>query len=140
MAGGGTVNYVIGYSLDTDISYVKDPATREMAGTPNVIGFYRAALTFEIQNLIGIDLIKFREKANAKYFYQQISEFNQNNKSSGRFVKIYGDANLSTRLAVFPFNIYGPGTYKDSENRAMFHPHFVGRRKPFYFKKVFLIF
>lgn len=47
-----------------------------MPGTPNSIGFYRAALTFELQDMIGIELIKTREHANAHYFMDRIIKIN----------------------------------------------------------------
>jgi len=37
---------------------------REMAGTPNALGFYRAALSFELENSIGLNIIKEREDFN----------------------------------------------------------------------------
>lgn len=37
--------------------YDSDPTSREMPGTPNAIGFYRAALTFELQDKIGLEYI-----------------------------------------------------------------------------------
>jgi hypothetical protein len=37
----------VGYE-ENDIKYTDEPFGREMPGTPNVIGFYRAALTFEL--------------------------------------------------------------------------------------------
>lgn len=45
--------------------YDSDPTSREMPGTPNAIGFYRAALTFELQDKIGLDFILQREEENA---------------------------------------------------------------------------
>jgi selenocysteine lyase/cysteine desulfurase len=45
--GGGTIKYVFGLEKRA-VSYLDDPASRETAGTPNAIGFYRAALSFEL--------------------------------------------------------------------------------------------
>ena len=41
-----------------------------MAGTPNAIGFYRAALSLELQDKIGLDVILKREKENTSYFFK----------------------------------------------------------------------
>lgn len=45
--GGGTVRAVIGLEQG-QTWFDSDPTSREMPGTPNAIGFYRAALTFEL--------------------------------------------------------------------------------------------
>lgn len=45
--GGGTVKYVTKASMNS-ISYNSEIFSREMPGTPNTIGFYRAALSFEL--------------------------------------------------------------------------------------------
>jgi selenocysteine lyase/cysteine desulfurase len=62
--GGGTVKFVTGYS-ENNISFSNDPFEREISGTPNVVGFYRVALAFELQDMIGLELIKAREIQNA---------------------------------------------------------------------------
>lgn len=43
--GGGTVKFVKGYTKK-DVLYEVDPFSREIAGTPPYLGFYRAALSF----------------------------------------------------------------------------------------------
>ena len=43
--GGGTVKFVKGYSKD-DVMYEVDVFSKEIAGTPPYLGFYRAALSF----------------------------------------------------------------------------------------------
>jgi len=43
--GGGTVLAVVGTDIQ-NIFYDTDPSHRESPGTPNTIGFYRAALSF----------------------------------------------------------------------------------------------
>ena len=45
--GGGTVKFVFD-AKDNAVSYEDDISVREMAGTPNALGFYRAALSLEI--------------------------------------------------------------------------------------------
>ena len=55
--GGGTVEFVSPWEHD----YTPDIATREEAGTPNVIGDIRAALVFMVKDAIGQDVITARE-------------------------------------------------------------------------------
>ncbi|WP_171210002.1 MULTISPECIES: aminotransferase class V-fold PLP-dependent enzyme [unclassified Ruegeria] len=55
--GGGTVSFVSPWRHD----YSDDLATREEAGTPNVIGDIRAALAFIVKDAVGTDEIARRE-------------------------------------------------------------------------------
>ena len=55
--GGGTVTFVSPWHHD----YSADLATREEAGTPNVIGDIRAALAFIVKDAVGADEIARRE-------------------------------------------------------------------------------
>ncbi|WP_299895553.1 aminotransferase class V-fold PLP-dependent enzyme [uncultured Ruegeria sp.] len=55
--GGGTVSFVSPWRHD----YSADLATREEAGTPNVIGDIRAALAFIVKDVVGTDEIARRE-------------------------------------------------------------------------------
>ncbi|MCA0929181.1 aminotransferase class V-fold PLP-dependent enzyme [Ruegeria profundi] len=55
--GGGTVSFVSPWRHD----YSEDLATREEAGTPNVIGDIRAALAFIVKDVVGTDEIARRE-------------------------------------------------------------------------------
>jgi len=55
--GGGTVEFVSPW----EHNYTDDIATREEAGTPNVIGDIRAALVFMVKDAIGQDVITARE-------------------------------------------------------------------------------
>ncbi len=68
-----------------------------MPGTPNAVGFYRAALTFLLQDWIGIDLIAKKERENANYFYLKISDLNKKWQSdrnySNRCIDIVGRNN-----------------------------------------------
>jgi len=55
--GGGTVAFVKGYTKK-DVMYDVDIFNREIAGTPPFLGFYRAALSFELlKNEIGYEFI-----------------------------------------------------------------------------------
>ena len=56
--GGGTVSFVSPWRHD----YSDDLATREEAGTPNVIGDIRAALAFIVKDVVGTDEIARREE------------------------------------------------------------------------------
>ncbi|MEM7089038.1 MAG: aminotransferase class V-fold PLP-dependent enzyme [Pseudomonadota bacterium] len=55
--GGGTVSFVSPWRHE----YSTDLATREEAGTPNVIGDIRAALAFIVKDVVGTDEIARRE-------------------------------------------------------------------------------
>lgn len=55
--GGGTVSFVSPWSHQ----YSKDIATREEAGTPNVVGDIRAALVFLVKEAVGCETIAERE-------------------------------------------------------------------------------
>ncbi len=57
--GGGTVSFVSPWSHE----YSSDIATREEAGTPNVVGDIRAALVFLVKDAVGQEFIKSREHA-----------------------------------------------------------------------------
>jgi selenocysteine lyase/cysteine desulfurase len=59
MPGGGTVRFVSGTAHD----YSADIATREEAGTPNVVGDIRAALCFLVKRAIGQDFMQARHAA-----------------------------------------------------------------------------
>lgn len=72
--GGGTVSFVKGYTK-MDVMYNPDIFDREIAGTPPFMGFYRAALSFELlKNHIGYDFIHDREKKNTERFIKLINE------------------------------------------------------------------
>lgn len=70
--GGGTVAFVKGYSRE-DVMYDVDIFSREIAGTPPFLGFYRAALSFELlKNRIGYEFIHNRESVNTRRFVSKI--------------------------------------------------------------------
>lgn len=70
--GGGTVMFVKGINKE-DITYDFDVFNREIPGTPPFMGFYRAALCFELlKDGIGFEFIHQREKENTVYFFQRI--------------------------------------------------------------------
>ncbi|MFN4059415.1 MAG: aminotransferase class V-fold PLP-dependent enzyme [Paracoccus hibiscisoli] len=55
-AGGGTVRFVSPWGQD----YATDVTAREEAGTPNVIGDIRAALCFQVKDIIGAKVMAAR--------------------------------------------------------------------------------
>ncbi|MES0824407.1 aminotransferase class V-fold PLP-dependent enzyme [Ruegeria sp. SCP11] len=69
--GGGTVSFVSPWRHD----YSEDLATREEAGTPNVIGDIRAALAFIIKDVVGTDEIARLE---AKYNHMALQGWGDN--------------------------------------------------------------
>lgn len=76
-----------------DVMYDPDIFNREIAGTPPFMGFYRAALSFELlKNHIGYDFIHEREKQNTERFINLIVEGNtfltQEIKGSARKTKL----------------------------------------------------
>lgn len=128
--GGGTVRAVVGLEQE-HTWYDDDPTSREMPGTPNAIGFYRAALTFELQDHIGLNYILEKEEQNAKYFFNEVQRLNGEFQSAQlvppRKIHIYGDPDIDIRYDVFSFNVYGPGTNTDAEGKSLFHPNFIAR-------------
>lgn len=56
--GGGTVSFVSPWTHE----YSSDIATREEAGTPNVVGDIRAALVFLVKEAVGLQAIERRER------------------------------------------------------------------------------
>lgn len=75
--GGGTVQFVKGYKK-SDVGYHQDAFETEISGTPPFIGFYRAALSFELlTRTIGYGFIEERETANKKVFYRFLEKMKQ---------------------------------------------------------------
>ncbi len=101
-----------------------------MPGSPNVIGFYRASLTFQLQDWIGLDLIRRRETENAAFFFNKLTEFNSKMEKSNnteRKIVFIGEHDLTKRYGVFSFNILGPGTMTLPSGQKLFHPHFIAK-------------
>jgi selenocysteine lyase/cysteine desulfurase len=100
-----------------------------MPGSPNVIGFYRAALSFQLQDWIGLDLIQKRETENAAFFYNKLMEFNKKMEEEhpDRRIEFIGESDLNKRFGVFSFNLLGPGTMEFPSGQKLFHPHFVAK-------------
>ncbi|EEE37238.1 aminotransferase, class V [Rhodobacteraceae bacterium KLH11] len=88
--GGGTVSFVSPWRHD----YSTDLATREEAGTPNVIGDIRAALAFMVKDAVGTDEIARRE---ALYNRMAIEGWSDN-----PYLTLLGAENAH-RLPIFSF-------------------------------------
>ncbi len=91
-AGGGTVTYVSHVSQD----YQKDIVERETAGTPGILQFIKASLSYQLRNEIGFDFIEKRKQNNLEYFLKGLKQI-QN-------CKIYGNQN-SKNIGIVSFNI-----------------------------------
>ncbi|QDG78256.1 aminotransferase class V-fold PLP-dependent enzyme [Labrenzia sp. PHM005] len=107
--GGGTVRFVSPWGHD----YSEKVATREEAGTPNVIGDIRAALSFLVKEAIGqhqMDMLNaaWRERALATW-------------KDNPAIEILGNANAAKTLPVFSFRV------KDLENGGYIHQQLVTR-------------
>ncbi len=88
--GGGTVSFVSPWRHD----YSDDLATREEAGTPNVIGDIRAALAFIVKDVVGADEIAKREA--------QYNRMAQEGWANNPHLTLLG-TNSAHRLPIFSF-------------------------------------
>jgi selenocysteine lyase/cysteine desulfurase len=104
--GGGTVEFVSPWEHD----YIDDIATREEAGTPNVIGDIRAALVFMVKDSIGQDVISKRE--------HELNEMGFAGWAENPYITILGK-NLPKRLPVFSFLV------SDAEGNQIPAPEFT---------------
>lgn len=107
VSGGGTVKYVSPYGYD----YIGNVEEREMVGTPGIIQIFRAALVFELKNLIGINNIEKKEKYYAKKVFDRLNK-NQN-------IEILGPSKENERLPIFSIMI----KYQDK----FLHPRFIAK-------------
>lgn len=104
--GGGTVEFVSPWEHD----YIDDIATREEAGTPNVIGDIRAALVFMVKDSIGQDVITIRE--------HELNEMGFAGWAGNPYITILGK-NLPKRLPIFSFLV------SDAEGNQIPAPEFT---------------
>lgn len=91
-AGGG----VMEYANDMIHSFIDDEASREEAGTPQVLGLLRAALAYSLRNEIGFAWIKRRKKVLTEIFLHELKKIPA--------VSIYGDLKAE-RLGIVSFNV-----------------------------------
>jgi len=92
--GGGTVSFVSPWAH----IYSGDIATREEAGTPNVIGDIRAALAFLVKDAVGHEKIAERE---ARFNRMALEAWAHNPR-----LHLLG-ANIAPRLPIFSFLVHG---------------------------------
>jgi selenocysteine lyase/cysteine desulfurase len=90
--GGGTVSFVSPWRH----AYSDDLATREEAGTPNVIGDIRAALAFLVKEAVGQQRIEAREHAFARLAWAQWGAHPQ--------IEVLGHPQAA-RLPIFSFKV-----------------------------------
>ncbi len=98
LAGGGTVRFVSPWGH----VYSGDLATREEAGTPNVVGDIRAALAFLVKDAIGQAFMDERHEALRQ---RAVARW-----SGNRNIEILGNPEATRRLPVFSLRIRDPRT------------------------------
>lgn len=108
-SGGGTVRFVSPWAHD----YVEDIATREEAGTPNVIGDIRAALAFLVKEAIGQREISSKNEL----MRQQALSVWKNNPA----IEILGNANARHKMPIFSFRV------RDLEDGGYIHQQLITR-------------
>ncbi|GAA0783344.1 aminotransferase class V-fold PLP-dependent enzyme [Roseibium denhamense] len=107
--GGGTVRFVSPWGHD----YSKDIATREEAGTPNVIGDIRAALAFLVKEAIGAAEM---DRINADWREQALAVW-----AANPAIEIMGNPSAANVLPVFSFRV------RDLERGGYIHQQLVTR-------------
>lgn len=98
---GGTVDLVYGYK-PSNIVYTKDIASRETPGTPGILQFIRSALTYQLQDSLGYNLIKQREHELTAKFFEYIKNMNLQWEKNGMQtrIRILGPSHYHERLSV----------------------------------------
>ncbi len=103
-AGGGTVRFVSPWAHD----YSTDIATREEAGTPNVVGDIRAALVLAVKAAIGQGFMDARHE---ELRQRALAVWGQNPN-----IEILGNPAAGHRLPIFSLRI------RDGASGGMVHP------------------
>ncbi|MDQ7009880.1 MAG: aminotransferase class V-fold PLP-dependent enzyme [Candidatus Gracilibacteria bacterium] len=93
-AGGGTVTYVSRSKQE----YSSSLEYREDAGTPGILQFIRASLSYELRNKIGLENIHQREIELKKYFYSSMKNIEG--------LELYCSPK-NNKISIFSFNIKG---------------------------------
>jgi selenocysteine lyase/cysteine desulfurase len=91
-AGGGTVKYVSRVNQE----YIEDIESREDAGTPAILQFIRASLSYKLRDKVGLEYIKQRERKLMHYFGKRIQEI--------RDIILYCKPS-DDKLAIFSINV-----------------------------------
>jgi len=92
-AGGGTVRFVSPWGHD----YSEDLATREEAGTPNVVGDIRAGLCFLVKEAIGQ---AFMDARHAEVRARALAVWSRNGN-----IRIVGNMDAARALPIFSFQV-----------------------------------
>lgn len=108
-SGGGTVKFVSPWAHD----YSDDLATREEAGTPNVVGDIRAALCFIVKQAIGQEFMDIRH-AELKARALKVWQDNPN-------IKLLGDPAEAHSLPIFSMQI------RDQQSGGFIHQQLFTR-------------
>ena len=95
MVGGGTVAFV----NPTEHRYLADPAHREEAGTPAIIGSIRAGLVFQLKAAVGVDTIRAQEE---RLLHRAVSAWTQEPT-----IQILGNLDAE-RLSIVSFVVKAP--------------------------------
>jgi len=96
VSAGGTVDYV----GMTDEDFIRDIEEREKAGTPGVLQTLKAALVFQIKDLVGVETIHRRER-----------EFTRRAMRRWRAqdgIEILGNPDPERRVGIISFNLRTP--------------------------------
>lgn len=105
------MKFVKGYKKE-DIMYEDNIFSREISGTPSFLGFYRAALSFELlKKEITYSFIAENEKENLGRFILKIDAINHRFKSEKKdvFIVMYGERDFESRGNIVTFNILKNG-------------------------------
>lgn len=95
--GGGTVKYV----TDDDHEYLSQLEDRENAGTPGIMQVIRAAMAFELKDVIGVNNIEYTESMYIKKAFEELGKVGN--------IEILGNNDPNKRISIMSFNI----KYKD---------------------------
>ena len=104
---GGTVDLVFGYKTK-DVIFSKDISSRETPGTPGILQFIRAALSFQLQQLVGLEVIRDREHELTETAFKLIQNINNKWNKEGYKSKIHilGPQNHMERLSTISCIFY----------------------------------
>ena len=105
--GGGTVDYV----SPSKEEYISDIEAREKPGTPGILQALRVALSFQIKEKVGLDVIKNLEMYNYRKFMDAFADDER--------IVFYGHLEAHKKVPIVPFNV----VFKD----RILHPRFVTR-------------
>uniref|UniRef100_A0A7N0TNS8 Aminotransferase class V domain-containing protein n=1 Tax=Kalanchoe fedtschenkoi TaxID=63787 RepID=A0A7N0TNS8_KALFE len=114
--GGGTVNYVNGFSSE-DTLYIEDIEEREDAGTPQIIQKIRAALTFWVKEYVGYEVIRLKEHEFLQRAYARLLP--------NRNIEILGSKSQD-QLPIMSFLVFTTSCESNRRGKAL-HGPFVAK-------------